>query len=72
MDSTGYPVGLKEKEIPLLSRIISIVDAYDTMQSRRNYKKILNQKEALEEVRENAGIQFDPDLVTLFLEVISS
>jgi diguanylate cyclase (GGDEF)-like protein/PAS domain S-box-containing protein len=69
-DGTGYPVGLKEKEIPLLSRIIAIVDAYDTMQSSRNYKKTLNQKEALEVVRKNAGSQFDPDLVTIFLEVL--
>jgi len=69
-NGTGYPVGLKGNEIPLLSRIISIIDAYDTMQSKRPYKKAMNQKDALKEINKNSGTQFDPNLVPIFLEVI--
>jgi len=70
-DGSGYPAGLKGEEIPLLSRVISIIDAYDTMQSKRTYKKVINRQEALEEIKKNAGSQFDPNLVTVFLGIIS-
>ena len=69
-DGTGYPAGLKEKEIPLLSRIIGLVDAFDAMQSERTYKKPLSQKEVMEEFRANTGTQFDPELVKIFYEII--
>ncbi len=68
-DGKGYPLGLKEKEIPLLSRIITIVDAYDAMQSNRSYKKTLSPEEAREEIKKNAESQFDPDLVNIFLQI---
>lgn len=69
-DGKGYPQGLKEKEIPLLSRIIAIADAYDAMITDRPYRLALPKKEALEEIKRNAGAQFDPELAELFLEDI--
>ncbi|GAH55882.1 unnamed protein product, partial [marine sediment metagenome] len=68
-DGTGYPEGLKGEKIPLLSRIISIVDAYDVMQSRRPYKGAVSKAEALKEVKSCAGTQFDPQLVEIFLKI---
>lgn len=68
-DGSGYPRGLKGKEIPLLARINAIVDAYDVMIKGRPYKEAMSQEEAREELRDCAGTQFDPDLVEVFLEV---
>jgi len=68
-DGTGYPDGLKEEKIPLLSRIISIIDAYDVMQSRRLYKGAISKTEALKEIKRCAGSQFDPQLVEIFLKI---
>ncbi|MBO8158160.1 HD domain-containing phosphohydrolase [Thermosyntropha sp.] len=69
-DGTGYPRGLKGEEIPLLSRIIAVVDAYDAMTSDRPYRRALSREEAVAELKRNAGTQFDPELVEIFLEVI--
>jgi GGDEF domain-containing protein len=69
-DGTGYPRGLKERSIPLLARITSVVDAYDVMTHGRPYKAPLSQAEALEECRRCSGTQFDPDLVKVFLEMM--
>jgi len=69
-DGTGYPEGLKGEKIPLLSRIISIVDAYDVMQSRRPYKRPVSKAEALKEIKRCAGTQFDPQLVEIFLKIV--
>lgn len=69
-DGKGYPRGLKGKEIPLLSRIIAVVDAYDAMTSDRPYRKALTHGEAVAEIKNNAGIQFDPEMVEIFLEVL--
>jgi len=71
-DGTGYPDGLKGEKIPFLSRIISIVDAYDVMQSRRPYKGAVNKVEALKEIKKCAGTQFDPQLVEIFLKIIKT
>lgn len=67
-DGQGYPRGLKEKEIPYESRIVAIADAYDAMISERSYCKALSQEDALLELQKNAGIQFDPELVSLFIK----
>lgn len=71
-DGNGYPVGLKGEKIPLLSRIISIIDAYDVMQSRRPYKCPISKTEALKEIKRCAGTQFDPQLVKIFLKIIKT
>ncbi|MFW5980885.1 MAG: HD domain-containing phosphohydrolase [Halanaerobiaceae bacterium] len=68
-DGTGYPRGLKEEEIPLLARIISIVDAYDVMTNGRPYKEPMSKEEALKELKRCAGSQFDPELVEKFIEI---
>ncbi len=69
-DGGGYPTGIKRNKIPLISRIISIVDAYDAMTNDRPYRKALNKKDALVELRKNSGTQFDPHLVDKFINII--
>ncbi len=71
-DGSGYPRGLKGEEIPLISRIIAIVDAYDVMTHGRPYKEPIGQEECLRELKRKAGSQFDPNLVDLFIKIISS
>jgi len=66
-DGAGYPQGLKEEEIPLNARIVSIVDAYDAMTNDRPYRKAMSNEVALEEIRRCAGTQFDPEIVEIFL-----
>jgi len=68
-DGTGYPQGLKGDQIPLISRIIAVADAYDTMTHRRQYKQPVDGEVAMEEIRRNSGGQFDPEVVEAFLEV---
>ena len=69
-DGKGYPEGLKGEEIPLLSRILSIVDAYDAMRSNRPYRAPISFEEALEEIIKNAGTQFDPQIARIFVEYV--
>ncbi len=70
-DGSGYPYGKKGDEIPLLSRIISIADAYDAMTTDRPYRKAMSKSEALDEIKRNAGSQFDPRLAELFINEIA-
>ena len=69
-DGTGYPDGLKGDDIPLNSRIVSIVDSFDAMISSRPYRENKSIKEAKDELVRCAGTQFDPSLVEVFLEVL--
>lgn len=69
-DGMGYPSGLKGENIPLLTRIISIADSYDAMISSRSYRKPLSKSKAIEELRKNAGTQFDPILVHIFIDKV--
>jgi len=68
-DGTGYPKGLKEKEIPLLGRIMAIADVYDALVSERPYKKALTHEEAVRMIAENREKHFDPSLIEIFLLV---
>lgn len=69
-DGRGYPDGIKKKEIPIQSRILSITDAYDAMTSDRPYRKALSKDTALSEIEKYAGIQFDPKLAHNFINYI--
>jgi diguanylate cyclase (GGDEF)-like protein/PAS domain S-box-containing protein len=66
----GYPHGLNGDNIPITSRIISIVDAYDVMISGRTYKKAVTKKEAMKELKRCSGTQFDPKLLDIFIDII--
>lgn len=68
-DGTGYPDGLKGEEIPLLSRILSVADVFDAMVSERPYRKEIPGDEVAAFMETQAGRQFDPDIVRLFLEL---
>ncbi|MEI8216516.1 MAG: PAS domain S-box protein [Eubacteriales bacterium] len=67
-DGSGYPRGLKGKEISIQARIISIADAYDAMTSQRAYSSALTQQEAIDEILKYSGVQFDPEIVKVFAE----
>ncbi len=69
-DGAGYPQGLSGEKIPLLSRVISIVDAYDAMTNDRTYRKALTKQAAISEIYNHSGSQFDPEIVTLFLTLV--
>ena len=70
-DGKGYPANLAGEDIPVLSRIISIVDAYDAMVNDRCYRKAMSSEYAMNEIRSNAGTQFDPHMAVAFLELLT-
>lgn len=69
-DGQGYPEKLKGEQIPVMARVIGIMDAYRAMLSDRPYRRTLSPAAALEELRKGAGSQFDPRLVKIFVELI--
>lgn len=69
-DGKGYPDGLGKKKIPLGARILSTVDAFDAMISERPYRHKLSLKQAIKELKVNAGSQFDPEVVKIFLKLL--
>ncbi|MCD6534457.1 MAG: response regulator [Deltaproteobacteria bacterium] len=66
-DGNGYPEGLIGREIPLMARIIGVADAFDAMTSQRPYRSPLSLEKAFAVLQEEAGKQFDPDLVGIFI-----
>ncbi|MBU0995532.1 MAG: response regulator [Proteobacteria bacterium] len=68
-DGTGYPVGLKGEDIPFLSRILSVADAFDAMASDRAYRQKMPTEKVIRIIKECAGTQFDPILVDAFIRV---
>lgn len=69
-DGTGYPNGLKGKEIPYLGRIINVVDSFDVMTHSRSYKKASDLSYAISELKACSGTQFDPEIASAFLKMI--
>lgn len=70
IDGKGYPRQLKDDEIPIQSKIISIADAYDAMTSHRPYREDLSLSEVIAEFKSNAGSQFDPEILKIFIDQI--
>jgi cyclic di-GMP phosphodiesterase len=68
-DGQGYPSGLSGEDIPLGSRIFSVVDALDAMTSRRTYRKAIPFEDAVQRIAEASGTQFDPKVIEVFLQV---
>ena len=71
-DGQGYPRGLKGVETPVEGRIIAVVDVFDALTTERPYKRAWTTEEALTEIREQAGRQFDPEVVAAFAELMQS
>jgi HD-GYP domain-containing protein (c-di-GMP phosphodiesterase class II) len=70
-DGKGYPDGLKGEEIPLAARIVFVCDAYNAMTTNRPYRAALPHEQALAELVENAGTQFDPEVVAAMIKVVA-
>jgi len=69
-NGTGYPRGLAGEEITLNARIISVVDSFDAMTNVRSYLTVMTPEEAVSELREKSGIQYDPDIVNAFVKML--
>ena len=69
-DGNGYPRGISREEIPIQARIISVIDAFDVMVNKSLYEEPFTKDEAIAELYDNAGIQFDPEIVDIFINKI--
>lgn len=67
-DGKGYPDGLKDKDIPIIARVISVADTYDAMTTDRPYRKGLSHQTAIDEIKKEAGTQFDKDVALAFVK----
>jgi len=70
LDGTGYPEEIKDGEIPLLSKIIAVADAYEAMTADRPYHNKKTKEEAVEELKKYSGKQFDENLVNIFVDKV--
>jgi putative nucleotidyltransferase with HDIG domain len=68
-DGSGYPIGLRGKDIPLVARIFAVTDAFDALTTERPYREKISEEEAISYLREQAGILFDPEVVTAFEKI---
>ncbi|MBF0204217.1 MAG: response regulator [Desulfamplus sp.] len=68
-DGSGYPMGLKGKQIPLLSRIVAVADVFDSLTTKRPYKEAFSLEKAYQIIKEGRGTHFDPDVVDAFFEI---
>jgi HD-GYP domain-containing protein (c-di-GMP phosphodiesterase class II) len=68
-DGRGYPYGLKGEQIPLVARLFTIIDVYDALKSDRPYRSAWSHSQVVQYLREQAGREFDPHLLKLFLEI---
>jgi putative nucleotidyltransferase with HDIG domain len=71
-DGKGYPDGMVGQQIPVGARILAVADMYDAMTSDRPYRKAVNPRIALDEIRRQARIQLDPGIVEVFLAIINN
>lgn len=71
-DGKGYPYGLREKQIPILARIFAVVDVWDALTTDRPYRPGWSQEETLEYIAQQANKQFDPEIVSGFLEMMKN
>lgn len=69
-DGKGYPRGLAGEEIPMLARIITLVDSFDAMTDNRGYARVLSKQEAIDEIKNGAGSQYDPMIAELFVNQV--
>ena len=69
-NGTGYPGGLSGDEIPILARMFAIVDAFDALTSKRPYRQKISTGEAVKYLREQSGILFDPEIITIFEKLV--
>jgi HD-GYP domain-containing protein (c-di-GMP phosphodiesterase class II) len=70
-DGKGYPEGLQGDSIPIGSRIIAVIDTFDAMTTDRPYRKAMPKEKALREIKKCSGTQFDPNIVDIFLKIVS-
>jgi len=71
-DGTGYPRGLRGQEIPISARMFAIVDVWDALVSDRPYRKAMPREEVIEFLKSQSGTHFDPQVVGVFVEILSS
>ena len=71
-DGNGYPDGLRGEQIPLESRIVFVCDAFHAMTTNRPYRKALPHTEAIRRLKLSSGTQFDPNVVSVFVELHSA
>jgi len=70
VDGSGYPYGKKGDEIPLFARILCVADSYDAMTTERPYRRALNRKEAILELKRNSGTQFDNEICKIMIKIL--